>query len=310
MENSRTLVAAAFTILLLAAGVQAQVGGIYLNDIRGSWSNYPDTVLCTGTNVIFELRLTNLTGTNIGGFTNGFRVYSPTGGTWGSARGEIAYEVEPGWFDLVLYSPEFGITGSGSDTVGFGGSVMVGSGFPAGFDDAAFLIGIGPIANGTWGQVFCIDSSYFPPSGAWLWATGPGQNHIPEWGGPYCYEAMEIPCEDEDGDGVYSGCDNCGNIYNPDQADVNLDGVGDACGYGYCCQFRGDIDGNGTGPDIADLVALVNYMFQEGSLPCLGNADVNSTGRTLDIADLVSLVAYMFQSGPAPLPCPTFTGCK
>ena len=31
-----------------------------------------------------------------------------------------------------------------------------------------------------------------------------------------------------------------------------------------CCVQRGDINHNGTGPDIADLVYLVNYMFNGG----------------------------------------------
>jgi len=72
---------------------------------------------------------------------------------------------------------------------------------------------------------------------------------------------------------------------------------------GFIC---GDIDGNGTPePDIADLVYLVTYMFQDGSEPPVMQAcDVDGNGTPMpDIADLVHLVTYMFQDGPA-LQCP------
>jgi hypothetical protein len=59
-------------------------------------------------------------------------------------------------------------------------------------------------------------------------------------------------------------------------------------------------------PDIADLIYLVTYMFQEGPEPvCMDAADVNGNGtETPDIADLIYLVTFMFQDGPAPVACP------
>jgi len=68
--------------------------------------------------------------------------------------------------------------------------------------------------------------------------------------------------------------------------------------YGYIC---GDINLSGAGPDIADLVYLVTYMFQAGpEPPALVTADIDGSGAGPDIADLVYLVTYMFQSGPEP----------
>ena len=74
---------------------------------------------------------------------------------------------------------------------------------------------------------------------------------------------------------------------------------------GYCCDIRGDIDHNGSPLiDIADLVYLVDYMFNEGPTPvCLGEADLDANGVN-DIADLVFLVDYMFNDGPEPVACP------
>ncbi len=63
-----------------------------------------------------------------------------------------------------------------------------------------------------------------------------------------------------------------------------------------------DVNHDGTGPDIVDLVYLVTYMFQGGPLPpWLCECDVNGDGTGPDIVDLVYLVTYMFQGGPAPV---------
>ncbi|MCK4626235.1 MAG: SBBP repeat-containing protein [Phycisphaerae bacterium] len=73
-----------------------------------------------------------------------------------------------------------------------------------------------------------------------------------------------------------------------------------------CCAIRGDVDHSGILPiDIADLVYLVDYMFNEGpEPPCWDEGDVDASGvMPIDIADLVYLVDYMFNSGPEPPPC-------
>ncbi|MCK4462580.1 MAG: hypothetical protein KAW46_12295, partial [candidate division Zixibacteria bacterium] len=65
----------------------------------------------------------------------------------------------------------------------------------------------------------------------------------------------------------------------------------------------GDIDGSGSGPDIGDLVYLVDYMFSGGPPPPV-EAAANVDGvNGIDIADLVYLVDFMFNEGPAPT-CP------
>jgi len=63
----------------------------------------------------------------------------------------------------------------------------------------------------------------------------------------------------------------------------------------------GDSNGDGSGPDIADLVHMVAYMFEGGPAPPRPVAiDLNGDGTIGDIADLVFLVSYMFAGGPAP----------
>jgi hypothetical protein len=71
-----------------------------------------------------------------------------------------------------------------------------------------------------------------------------------------------------------------------------------------CCANRGDINHDGVGPDISDLVALVDFMFGGGEAPpCLDEADINGDGVGPDISDLVALVDFMFGGGAPPVPC-------
>ncbi len=69
----------------------------------------------------------------------------------------------------------------------------------------------------------------------------------------------------------------------------------------------GDIMANGD-IDIADLIYLVMFMFNDGpDLPIHDAADVNGTCTGPNIADLTYLVFFMFQEGPPPQ-CGCVTG--
>ena len=66
----------------------------------------------------------------------------------------------------------------------------------------------------------------------------------------------------------------------------------------------GDADNDGEGPNIADLIYLVTFMFQDGpEPPFMASVDVNGNGVGPDIEDLIYLVSFMFQDGPD-LTCP------
>ncbi|WP_129345695.1 thrombospondin type 3 repeat-containing protein [Sorangium cellulosum] len=73
----------------------------------------------------------------------------------------------------------------------------------------------------------------------------------------YDYRLLSVGDADADGDGlaagVGAGCDNCGSIANPDQADGDGDGVGDVCDSCADAPDPGqeDSDGNGIG-DVCD----------------------------------------------------------
>ncbi len=73
-----------------------------------------------------------------------------------------------------------------------------------------------------------------------------------------------------------------------------------------CCFIRGDADRNG-GVNIADVPAILGYLFSGGAPPLtLDAADVNDDGM-VNQADPVYLLAYLF-SGGAPPPPPFMEG--
>ncbi|MFH1372534.1 MAG: hypothetical protein ABII79_01890, partial [bacterium] len=72
-------------------------------------------------------------------------------------------------------------------------------------------------------------------------------------------------------------------------------------GGSYIC---GDVNGDDLGPDVGDLMYLVQYIFQGGPPPpVMAAADVDGSGGVLDVGDIMYLVQYLFNGGPD-LNCP------
>jgi|GEM_PF-2126419 len=73
------------------------------------------------------------------------------------------------------------------------------------------------------------------------------------------------------------------------------------CSQGVTCYECGDVQGEGGGVDISDIVYFAAWLFQGGSAPPVPSAaDVNGSGGDPDISDIVYLASYMFLGGPAP----------
>jgi len=119
---------------------------------------------------------------------------------------------------------------------------------------------------------------------------------------------------DPDGDGVPSGCDNCPNVPNPDQADSNGNGIGDACetapqvsvrawrsvrAHGtagnYAIPLNATASGNGaTGPSVeprAGGIQRIEIDFS-GPITLADPAGVSITGRTTTNGVLGSVNTY------------------
>jgi len=137
----------------------------------------------TGVPVTFYIRITG-DGSNHGGITNGFRVYSNDGATWGTTVGDTLGTLGKAQFDGGFFISHFSADGAGADTVGFGAFRFFSTGLPAGFNNVAYSVEIGPLAEADNGKTICIDSSFYPPSGVWKWA---GPDVYPGWSGGQCF---------------------------------------------------------------------------------------------------------------------------
>lgn len=63
----------------------------------------------------------------------------------------------------------------------------------------------------------------------------------------------------------------------------------------------GDINNDGTGPDLSDMTYLVNFLFLGGATPQFYTANVNGDlEHVVDLSDMIYLVNYVFLGGPAP----------
>ncbi len=83
--------------------------------------------------------------------------------------------------------------------------------------------------------------------------------------------------EDADADGIPDGQDNCPMVPNPDQADFDMDGEGDAC--------DPDDDGDGANADIDNCPGLANPEQLDLDRDDQGDAcDDDADGDSLDVA--------------------------
>jgi len=129
---------------------------------------------------------------------------------------------------------------------------------------------------------------------------------------------------DSDADGDLDSADNCGQVANPEQEDLDADGIGDACdsdvdgdgvGNARDCDatdaligpcpppllfLRGDCNGDGVSGGIGDPVFLLLYLFLGGTTPpCLAACDANGDGG-VTLSDAVYSLVHSFVGGPAP----------
>ncbi|MDF1545838.1 MAG: Ig-like domain-containing protein, partial [bacterium] len=184
MRNRSCLTILSLLVLVLfSMPVQA---GMYLDHVVGATA--ADT-LPTGSVITFHVgMLVDIAG-NITGYTNGFHVYSSTGADWSTSTGAYTGAITSAMVEQSFVNP-FSITGTGADTIGFGGFRLFAPGIPVGFNEVVSTIEIGPITAGSHCGEICLDSAYYPPAGIWKWSTTAG-DVFPTWDGPHCYTVFD-----------------------------------------------------------------------------------------------------------------------
>lgn len=168
---------------------------IYLDNVSGyAWDDGGTIKVIPGCPFTVNITIDNRNGIREGGFSNGFRVWTVGGSSFNPIVGDTVNDNGVSWhgerFTLTCAINCFGCDGQGSDTVGF-----IGAGFPTdeGFIageviSGAFAVTIDGIQNG---ETVCIDSTFFPTTGSWMWGTS---GSIPAWDGPHCFLAEIPPC--------------------------------------------------------------------------------------------------------------------
>ncbi|HSH00231.1 MAG TPA: dockerin type I domain-containing protein [candidate division Zixibacteria bacterium] len=75
-----------------------------------------------------------------------------------------------------------------------------------------------------------------------------------------------------------------------------------------CCDVAGDADNSGS-VNIADVTALIGYIFSGGAAPgCCEEGDADGSG-SVNIADATYLIGRIFSGGAAPTCGPAGMGC-
>jgi len=184
------------SLMLLASGSAQGASEITLDNMTGLYAGdtvYADSAVRWNFRWIYNPN----DGTIIAGSTNGFRVWTHSGGSYTDNFSAITYDTFPwAWptiYDLTggLVDTMFGIDGIGADTIGFGGSKLMGPGIPDGTDSLCWWIETTPTTDG---DTLCIDSAYYPPAGKWVWTKKPPTVTFgPDWSGPHCYHVYSPP---------------------------------------------------------------------------------------------------------------------
>jgi hypothetical protein len=107
---------------------------------------------------------------------------------------------------------------------------------------------------------------------------------------------------DFDADGLPDSCDNCPEIFNPDQDDQDLNGIGDACETESCCglhnnNYTGNTDCSDDGKrNLADITRLIDRVYgSKQPLCCEENGNVDGDPESkLNLADITRLIDHIY----------------
>ncbi len=147
--------------------------------------------------VRWDLHVTNQYGNKVSGSTNGFVVWTHSGGVLTSNYSPIGYDTIDAFdwkikYDLVVGINPYSVNGTGKDTIGFGGAALAGPGIPDGtINEAAWYVETTPDTDG---DTLCLDSvTVYPPGNPWIWSVVGMGTQTPAWAGAVCYHVYFVP---------------------------------------------------------------------------------------------------------------------
>ncbi|MFH1372692.1 MAG: T9SS type A sorting domain-containing protein [bacterium] len=183
-------------LMVFSFGLAQGAAEINLSGISPATGLGPDSIrMGVAYTFTFELTYTPGDGYMVGAFSNGYEVSRTDAGPFYALTWDTVAAF--GWLGRLpggnfFFNP-FSITGTGADTIGYGG-YSVGGGITDGTIGDAYTLTTGCDDSDV---VLCIDSAFYPPGGSWWWATVkagfPNMNYAPGWGGPYCYTVYSMP---------------------------------------------------------------------------------------------------------------------
>jgi len=230
-------------LLMTGLTAQAQNGIVYISSVGGLYQ--ADTVN-TGQNVVFHIAFNNNTGQRCD-VSNGYEISTPDAAVWDSVTIDTippnSVDME-NWF-VLFFDKAFSsatqlkdLTPSAIDTVG-----LLGAGtpsgtkrqLPVGLNQPVYDITVhmGPDKNANNLKHICIDSSFFPPGGTWVWVMRDLTERKPAWqgyqGAPTgCFVMYKVP-------NLYPTVKNTGKGCADPFVDPNLTGS-------HCSVFTYDFD--------------------------------------------------------------------
>jgi hypothetical protein len=319
-------------VILILAAVPAHGGDSVAIDVVRAGQSTPVTLLFPGFD--YELRVMLANSQTLGGFSLGFRVWSPDGASWqwldvggygpeGLDSGKACVTVAPGSrldspdsvFQMgYLYVSEQNVDEAGAD------SIMVGA---VSWGGIAPGLAAGPLQHmmslhfvvqpGNPDSIYtlCFDSCFVPPYGDFVFVDWVDAHAIdPEVVWPPGGLCLPVRY------------DTCGQ-----PGDANSDGVIDSADWQFLAHdlcgglvpeplSNGDADGNCVinGADIRYIKNIVDSGYQPKECTCANPelvickpGDANWDGD-VNTADAVYLINFVFKGGPAPIPCPITSG--
>lgn len=184
------------TALLMLFSTISFASEITLDHLEGNW--YENNIYPNQEFTMY-FRYTNTDDSPIRSLRSGFQIWTQNNSSFmPPVIDTLPYNFDGfyGWdniFDLNIGFYNINNDGSDIDTIGwsaikeFSGVEMYDY-----FDETIIKITTGNIPEG---ESICIDSCFFPASGYWRWDLKDSRVIYPDWGGPYCFDAVLPSCD-------------------------------------------------------------------------------------------------------------------